>query len=101
VKLTEQVQTGLKKPTASCPTVHINAFDHYLSRDSIIHRLDPRVKVMVTVFFILSNVLLPDGAWLAFGAAWGLVLLGNQLQTWGGVTASAALSLYCPLCWRR
>jgi cobalt/nickel transport system permease protein len=59
--------------------VHANTFDRYEVRESLIHRLDPRVKVVVTVLFIISNVLLPDGAWLAFLLAWGLVLLTNAL----------------------
>jgi cobalt/nickel transport system permease protein len=57
--------------------MHINAFDQYRPGDSGVHRLDPRVKVAATLLFILSNALLPDGAWLAFGAAWALVLLIN------------------------
>lgn len=48
--------------------------DRYLQRDSLIHHLDPRVKVVVALLFIFSNVLLPDGAWLAFVASWVLVL---------------------------
>jgi cobalt/nickel transport system permease protein len=40
----------------------------------VIHRLDPRVKVVVTLLFILSNALLPDGAWLGFMLALLLVL---------------------------
>jgi cobalt/nickel transport system permease protein len=64
--------------------MHFNTFDRYEPHDSPIHRLDARVKVMMTVLFILSNVLLPDGAWLAFGLAWGLVL---------GVSALAGLGL--------
>ena len=59
--------------------MHVNTFDRYESRESLIHRLDPRVKVVVTVLFIVSNVLLPDGAWLAFLLSWGLVLLANAL----------------------
>ena len=55
--------------------MHISTFDHYQSLDSPVHRLDPRVKVVVTVGFILSNVLLPDGAWLAFALSWALLLL--------------------------
>ncbi len=47
------------------------------------HRLDPRVKVVVTLTLILSNALLPDGAWLAFALSWGLVLLGNTLARLG------------------
>jgi len=57
--------------------VHINTFDHYQRRESLIHTTDPRVKVVVTVLFILSSALLPDGAWLALGLSWGMVLLGS------------------------
>jgi cobalt/nickel transport system permease protein len=59
--------------------MHVNTFDRYESGSSIIHHLEPRVKVVVTVLFIISNVLLPDGAWLAFGLAWGMVLAVNLL----------------------
>jgi cobalt/nickel transport system permease protein len=60
-----------------------NALDRYQAGESLIHRLDPRVKVVVTVLFILSNVLLPDGAWLAFALAWGLILLISELAGLG------------------
>jgi cobalt/nickel transport system permease protein len=59
--------------------MHVNTFDRYEAGGSLIHHLDPRVKVVVTVLFIVSNVLLPDGAWLALLLAWGLVLLTNAL----------------------
>jgi len=59
--------------------LHVNTFDRYQAQESLIHRLDPRVKVVVTVLFILSNGLLPDGAWLAFALMWALVLLVNWL----------------------
>lgn len=59
--------------------LHVNTFDRYQAQESPVHRLDPRVKVVVAVLFILSNVLLPDGAWLAFGLAWGVILLINAL----------------------
>ena len=55
--------------------MHINTFDHYQTLDSPIHRLDPRVKIVVTVLFIISNVLLPDGAWLAFALSWLFLLI--------------------------
>lgn len=54
-------------------------FDRFQLRESAIHRLDPRVKVVVTVLFIVSNVMLPDGAWWGFLAAWALVLVGTAL----------------------
>lgn len=59
--------------------MHINTFDRYESKESLIHRLDPRVKVVITVLFIISNVLLPDGVWPAFALAWGVILLVNWL----------------------
>lgn len=59
--------------------MHVNTFDHYQVGDSLVHRLDPRVKVVLTVLFILSNVLLPDGAWVGFILAWGMVIAWSKL----------------------
>lgn len=59
--------------------MHINTFDRYQHQESLVHHLDPRMKVVFTLLFIVSNVLLPDGAWLAFLAAWGLVWLAGRL----------------------
>jgi cobalt/nickel transport system permease protein len=59
--------------------MHINTFDHFQQHDSVIHRLDPRVKVVVTLLFIVSNAVLPDGAWLAFVLAWAVLLLCSWL----------------------
>lgn len=55
--------------------MHAEVFDRFHEAESPLHRLDPRVKVVVTVLFILSNALLPDGVWAAFGLSW-LLLLG-------------------------
>jgi cobalt/nickel transport system permease protein len=63
--------------------MHFDAFDRYHEADSFIHRLDPRIKVAVTVVFILSNALLPDGAWLAFGLSWLFLLLANVFSNLG------------------
>ena len=63
--------------------MHFDAFDRYHDTRSFIHQLDPRVKVVVTVAFILSNALLPDGAWLAFLCSWALLLLPNALSNLG------------------
>lgn len=59
--------------------MHINTFDHYQHTDSLIHRLDPRVKLAATVLLIFSNVLLPDGAWLGFFLAWVFVVIVSYL----------------------
>ena len=63
--------------------MHFDAFDRYHETDSFVHRLDPRVKVVVTVVFILSNAVLPDGAWIAFGLSWLFLLLANRLSDLG------------------
>jgi len=63
--------------------MHADAFDRYHEADSRLHRLDPRVKVVATVLFILSNALLPDGAWAAFGLSWIVLLWANQLSNLG------------------
>lgn len=54
-------------------------FDRYLHGTGFLHRLDPRVKVIVTVLYVLSNLLIPDGRWTAFSAAWLLALLAARL----------------------
>jgi cobalt/nickel transport system permease protein len=63
--------------------MHFDAFDRYHETNSFIHRLDPRVKVVVTVAFILSNALLPDGTWIAFGLSWLFLLLANIFSNLG------------------
>lgn len=50
--------------------MHAHFVDPYRDLGSPLHRLDPRVKVGGALLFIVSNVALPDGAWLAFGLAW-------------------------------
>jgi cobalt/nickel transport system permease protein len=49
--------------------------NRYHHRESLIHHLDPRVKVVVTVLFIVSNSLLPDGAWLGFGISLAFIFV--------------------------
>ncbi|NOT06062.1 MAG: cobalt ECF transporter T component CbiQ [Anaerolineales bacterium] len=63
--------------------MHSDAFDRYHHHDSALHRLDPRIKVVVVIAFILSNALLPDGAWTAFGLAWLFLFLANALSDLG------------------
>jgi len=47
--------------------------DQYSDRDSIIHRLDPRTKLITTLFFILAVVLTPPDRWQAFALYFFLV----------------------------
>jgi cobalt/nickel transport system permease protein len=43
--------------------MHIHFLDPYRERQSVIHALDPRVKFVFTLAFILTMALLPFGAW--------------------------------------
>src|SRR5512147_2941491 len=63
--------------------MHFDAFDRYHDTESFIHRLDPRAKVVVTVAFILSNALLPDGAWIGFGLSLLFLLFVTALSNLG------------------
>lgn len=63
--------------------MHAHAFDQYHYQESLVHRLDPRAKVLLTVGFILSNAILPDGSWLAFALAWLILLFANEYSQLG------------------
>lgn len=41
--------------------------DQYSDRNSPIHRLDPRSKLVATLAFIIAVVLTPSGSWLVYG----------------------------------
>jgi cobalt/nickel transport system permease protein len=43
--------------------MHIHYLDPYRPRASLIHQLDPRVKFVLAVAFILATALTPPGAW--------------------------------------
>ncbi len=63
--------------------MHSDAFDRYHHGYSPVHDLDPRIKVIVTIAYILSNALLPDGAWSAFLIACAFLLLANGFSGLG------------------
>ena len=46
--------------------MHIHFLDSYRPRPSLIHALDPRVKFVLAVAFILAVALTPIGAWPAY-----------------------------------
>jgi len=47
--------------------LHSDLTDQYRPGDSLIHRLDPRVKTVAALLMILVTSLTPAGAWPAFG----------------------------------
>ena len=46
-----------------------NYLERYQKRKSLLHDLDPRVKIIAVIAYIISNLLIPDGAWIGFLAA--------------------------------
>lgn len=48
--------------------MHLDVLDQYRSGSSPVHRLDPRVKLVCTVAFVLAAALMPDGAWASLAA---------------------------------
>lgn len=63
--------------------MHVHFLDPYRSRESIIHRLDPRIKLVLTVVFILTNTLLPTGAWPVYILLFALILSVEMLSELG------------------
>lgn len=45
---------------------HIHILDQYQEGDSVVHRLDPRVKLILTLAFIVAVTAVPHGAWPSF-----------------------------------
>lgn len=58
--------------------MHASVLDVYQPGDGLIYRLDPRVKILAALFFILTAVSLPEGAWLSLG----ILLLIMILLSW-------------------
>lgn len=53
----------------------IQVLDHYQEGDSLIHRLDPRVKLVLTLALIVVIAALPRGAWLVYLACLLMICL--------------------------
>jgi cobalt/nickel transport system permease protein len=63
--------------------MHVHFLDPYRPRNSLIHRLDPRIKLVLTVSFILTNTLLPFGAWPIYILLFALILSVEVLSDLG------------------
>ena len=60
--------------------MHFDLADQYRPRPSFVHHLDPRVKVVVALAFILAAGLMPIGAWGGY-AALLILALGASLTS--------------------
>ena len=63
--------------------MHVHFLDPYRPRKSLIHQLDPRIKLVLTVAFILTNALIPTGAWPVFILLFALILSVEILSELG------------------
>jgi cobalt/nickel transport system permease protein len=54
--------------------MHVSLLDVYQPRQAWIHTLDPRVKILITLIFILTAVTLPEGAWISYALFLMLIL---------------------------
>ena len=55
--------------------------DQFSDRDSFVHKLDPRTKLVTTLLFILAVVLTPPDSWLAFASYFTLIAALLLLST--------------------
>lgn len=63
--------------------MHVHFLDPYRPRPSPIHRLDPRVKFVLTLAFILATALTPVGAWPVYVLLFSLALSVEVLSELG------------------
>jgi len=75
--------------------MHFSPFDLYHAGDSILHGLDPRIKLALTLAFILSVSLTPVGAWPIYVLLLALALSASVASELGlaFVARRAALAL--------
>lgn len=59
--------------------MHIHLTDQYRQRDSIVHRLDPRTKILVALALILAIALTPAGAYLAYAGLYLFLIVAVLL----------------------
>ncbi len=59
--------------------MHIHFLDAYQGGPSRVHQLDPRVKLVATIVFILVCSLTPAGDWVGFALLFGLLMLVTRL----------------------
>jgi len=63
--------------------MHIHFLDPYHPGNSPLHRLDPRVKFVLVVGFILTTALIPVGMWPAYILAFSIALSAGTLSGLG------------------
>ena len=78
-------------------TLHINSLDPYQHGHSPLHQLDPRIKLVIALGFILTSSLTPPGAWAVYILLMALVMSAILFSELGfGFTLKRALILSSP-----
>jgi cobalt/nickel transport system permease protein len=63
--------------------MHYHFLDPYQPRPSLVHRLDPRIKFILALAFILATALTPPGAWPVYILLFSLALSVEVLSELG------------------
>jgi cobalt/nickel transport system permease protein len=63
--------------------MHVHWIDQYRSGNSLIHQLDARVKLTLTIVYIVVASLTPMGAWLAYGMLFALAIVATLVSGLG------------------
>jgi cobalt/nickel transport system permease protein len=63
--------------------VHVHFLDPYHARSSPVHQLDPRVKLVLALAFILTSALTPPGAWPVYVLLLAMVMSVEVLSELG------------------
>ena len=63
--------------------MHVHFLDPYRPRTSLVHQLDSRVKLLLTLAFVLTTALTPPGAWTTYILLFALVLSVEILSELG------------------
>ena len=63
--------------------MHLHLADRYRVGTSAVHRLDPRVKILLVLTYILGLTLTPPGAWASYAAFLALILAAAGLSGLG------------------
>jgi cobalt/nickel transport system permease protein len=75
--------------------MHVHFLDPYRQRNSPVHALDPRLKLVLTLGFILTTALVPPGAWPVYILLLAIILSVEIISDlgMGNVLKRSALAL--------
>ena len=63
--------------------MRVHFLDPYIERNSLVHRLDARIKLVLVIAFILTTALTPQGAWPVYILLLSIVLAAELISELG------------------